>query len=124
MALDRQHFALQTRRDMTDKNEIIDTLKNVQDPEISMNIVDLGLIYGLDWDEHKGTVHIDMTLTSPGCPLGPELIREIKRALRVFPDVRQVDVDLVWSPLWHPSMMSEYAKDELGYDEELGLSYY
>jgi metal-sulfur cluster biosynthetic enzyme len=109
---------------MTDKNEILETLKKVQDPEIGINIVDMGLIYGLDWDEDKGQVHIEMTLTSPGCPLGPELIRDIKRELRVFADIRQVDVDLVWNPLWHPSMMSDQAKDELGYDEELGLSYY
>jgi len=109
---------------MTDKNEILEALKKVEDPEISMNIVDLGLVYGLDWDEDKGQVHIAMTLTTPGCPLGPELIHEIKRELRAFAGIRQVDVDLVWSPLWQPSMMSEYAKDELGYDEELGLSYY
>jgi metal-sulfur cluster biosynthetic enzyme len=124
MALERQRFALQTRRDMTDKSEILETLKNVQDPEIGMNIVDLGLVYSLDWDEDGGKVHIDMTLTSPGCPLGPELIRAIKRELGAFADIQQVDVDLVWSPLWHPSMMSQNAKDELGYDEELGLSYY
>jgi metal-sulfur cluster biosynthetic enzyme len=69
-------------------------------------------------------VHVTMTLTSPGCPLGPELIREIKRELQALAGIQQVDVDLVWSPIWHPSRMSDYAKDELGYDEELGLSYY
>jgi metal-sulfur cluster biosynthetic enzyme len=111
---------------MTTKSEIVDALKNVEDPEIGMNIVDLGLIYGLDWDEEEGAVHVDMTLTSPGCPLGPELIRNIKRELRPLDDVMDVEVNLVWQPLWHPSMMSDYAKDELGYDEEmgLGLGYY
>jgi metal-sulfur cluster biosynthetic enzyme len=111
---------------MTTKSEIAEALKNVMDPEIGMNIVDLGLIYGLDWDEGGGQVHVDLTLTSPGCPLGPELIRDIKRELRPLDDVRAVEVDLVWQPLWHPSMMSDYAKDELGYDEELGmgLGYY
>jgi metal-sulfur cluster biosynthetic enzyme len=108
---------------MTTKNEIVDALKEVYDPEIGMNIVDLGLIYGVDWDEGEGDVHVDLTLTSPGCPLGPEIIRDIKRELRDFEDVLHVDVDLVWSPLWHPSMMSDYAKDELGYDEEFGLGY-
>ena len=109
--------------EMTDRSEIVELLENVEDPEIGMNIVDLGLIYGLDLDEAEGSVHIDLTLTSPGCPFGPELIREIKRELRAVDEIREVDVDLVWKPLWHPVMMSDYAKDELGYDEELGLTY-
>ena len=106
---------------MTTRTDLIEALQNVEDPEIGMNIVDLGLIYGVHWDEEEGDVHVDLTLTSPGCPLGPEIIRDIKRALRRFDDIYDVDVELVWKPLWHPSMMSEYAKDELGYDEELGL---
>ena len=106
---------------MTDQSEILKALEHVEDPEIGMNIVDLGLVYGLDWDEETGQVHIDLTLTSPGCPYGPELIREIKRELRDQEEVLGVDVELVWRPLWHPRMMSDYAKDELGYDEELGL---
>jgi metal-sulfur cluster biosynthetic enzyme len=108
---------------MTDKSEILEALKEVYDPEIGINIVDLGLIYGVDWDEEEGHVHIDLTLTSPGCPLGPEIIRDVKRELRDFEDVFSVDVDLVWRPLWHPRMMSDHAKDELGYDEELGLGF-
>ncbi len=108
---------------MATRSEIVEALKEVYDPEIGMNIVDLGLVYGVDWDEDKGHVHVDLTLTSPGCPLGPEIIRDIKRQLWDLDDVLGVDVDLVWSPLWHPSMMSDYAKDELGYDEQLGLGY-
>jgi metal-sulfur cluster biosynthetic enzyme len=106
---------------MTTKTELIEALTEVVDPEIDMNIVDLGLVYGFDWDEDKGQVHVDLTLTSPGCPLGPEIIRDIKRELRDFEDVLSVEVDLVWKPLWHPKMMSDFAKDELGYDDELGL---
>lgn len=106
---------------MTTKKEILESLKEVYDPEIGMNIVDLGLIYGVDWDDGQGHVHVSLTLTSPGCPLGPEIIRDIKRELRDIEDVLGVDVDLVWSPLWHPRMMSEYAQEELGYDEEFGL---
>lgn len=111
---------------MTTKGEIVEALKEVYDPEIGMNIVDLGLIYAVDWNEENGQVHIDLTLTSPGCPLGPQIIRDIKQHVRESEEVLGVDVDLVWSPLWHPSMMSDYAKDELGYDEELGmgLGYY
>jgi metal-sulfur cluster biosynthetic enzyme len=108
---------------MATRDEITKALEHVEDPEIGMNIVDLGLVYGADWDEDKGRVHIDLTLTSPGCPYGPELIRDVKRELRAIEDVLDVDVELVWKPLWHPSMMSDYAKDELGYDEELGLGY-
>jgi metal-sulfur cluster biosynthetic enzyme len=111
---------------MTTKAALVEALKKVDDPEIGMNIVDLGLVYGLHWDENSGEAHVDLTLTSPGCPLGPEIMREIKRELRSLDEVYDVDVDLVWKPLWHPSMMSDYAKDELGYDEELGmgLGYY
>jgi metal-sulfur cluster biosynthetic enzyme len=108
---------------VTDRNEALESLKEVYDPEIGMNIVDLGLVYGIDWDEEKGRVHVDLTLTSPGCPLGPQIIRDIRWALGEIEDVLEADVDLVWSPLWHPSMMSDYAKDELGYDEELGLGF-
>jgi metal-sulfur cluster biosynthetic enzyme len=111
---------------MTSKSEILEALKEVYDPEIGVNIVDLGLVYGVDWEDERGHVHVDLTLTSPGCPLGPEIIRDIKRELRALSDIRDVDVDLVWSPLWHPRMMSDDAKEELGYDEELGmgLGYY
>lgn len=109
---------------MTTEDTLLAALKDVDDPEIGMNIVDMGLVYDLGWDEEEGAVHIDLTLTSPGCPLGPEIIRDIKRTLRAFDDVYDVDVDLVWSPLWQPSMMSDYAKDELGYDDELGLTYF
>ena len=108
---------------MTNRSEIMESLKEVYDPEIGVNIVDLGLIYGVDWDEHRGRVHVDLTLTSPGCPLGPEIILDIRQALAKIDDVLEAEVDLVWSPLWHPSMMSEDAKDELGYDEEFGMGF-
>lgn len=108
---------------MTDRNEIVESLREVYDPEIGMNIVDLGLVYGVDWDDEKGRVHVDLALTSPGCPLGPQIIRDIRWALGEIEDVLEADVDLVWRPLWHPAMMSDYAKDELGYDEELGMSF-
>ena len=106
---------------MTEKSEIVAALGEVEDPEIGMNIVDLGLIYGVDWDEQRGQVHVDLTLTSPGCPLGPQIMGDIRRTLSRFDDVLEAKVDLVWKPLWHPSMMSDYAKDELDYDEELGM---
>jgi metal-sulfur cluster biosynthetic enzyme len=100
---------------------MLESLKQVYDPEIGVNIVDLGLVYGVDWDEEKGQVHVDLTLTSPGCPLGPQIIRDIRWALGEIDEVLEADVDLVWKPLGHPSMMCDNAKDELGYDEELGM---
>jgi metal-sulfur cluster biosynthetic enzyme len=108
---------------MSIRSQVLEALKNVLDPEMGVNIVDLGLVYGVDIDDRTGHAHIDLTLTSPGCPLGPEIIRNIKRELQDLDGIIGVDVDLVWRPLWHPSMMSDDAKDELGYDEELGLSY-
>ncbi len=85
----------------------------VYDPELGLNIVDLGLIYDITVAESKA--EITMTLTSPGCPVGPELITNVRRSLSVYDDIDEVDVHLVFSPPWHPSMMSEEAKDELGY---------
>jgi len=108
---------------MTTKGDILAVLSTVYDPEIGMNIVDLGLVYGVDWDQDKGLVHVDLTLTSPSCPLAPQMIRDIKRELWELEDVLHVDVDLVWKPMWHPSMMSDYAKGELGYDDEFGLGF-
>jgi len=92
-------------------------LRDVYDPEIGVNIVDLGLIYNVDVEpeEKEGFVHIEMSLTSPGCPAGPMIITDVHRALQVFEDIKEVDVELVWSPYWNPSMMSEDAKEELGY---------
>ena len=108
---------------MLSKDQVLEALERVEDPEIGMDVLNLGLVYGLDLDEEKEEVHVDLSLTSPGCPFGPELIREIKRELRKLDAGLSVEVELVWQPLWHPSMMSDYAKDELGYDEELGLTY-
>jgi metal-sulfur cluster biosynthetic enzyme len=107
---------------MISQSEALEALYRVEDPELGMNIVDLGLVYGLVLDDEAQEVRIDLTLTSPGCPFGPELIRAIKRELEALDPGMAVDVDLVWKPLWNPSMMSEFAKDELGYDEELGLN--
>jgi len=95
-------------------DDVRETIRNeVYDPELGLNIVDLGLIYDIDVVGNK--VDITMTLTSPGCPVGPELITNTRRALSRFEDLEEVDIKLVFSPPWHPSMMSEEAKDELGY---------
>ena len=95
------------------RDDVREGLKNVYDPEIGVNIVDLGLVYDADIAEN-GDVLVTMTLTSLGCPLGPVIVQEVTDALKGFEDIGQVDVKLVWSPPWSPDMMSEEAKDELG----------
>jgi metal-sulfur cluster biosynthetic enzyme len=93
--------------------DVREGLKNVYDPEIGINIVDLGLVYDTDVAE-SGDVLVTMTLTSLGCPLGPVIVQEVQGALRDLPGVGDIDVKLVWSPPWSPDAMSEEAKDELG----------
>jgi len=95
------------------KDDVYTGLKNVYDPEIGINIVDLGLVYDADIQE-SGDVLITMTLTSLGCPLGPVIVQEVNNALKDLPGIGASDVKLVWSPPWSPDMMSEDAKDELG----------
>ncbi|MGE5619238.1 MAG: metal-sulfur cluster assembly factor [Sphingomonadaceae bacterium] len=93
---------------------VMESLKEVHDPELAINIVDLGLVYGVEIEDRS--VRVRMTLTSPGCPIGPMLQALVHGAVsKRFPDVKQVHVDLVWSPPWDPySMASEEAKDALG----------
>jgi metal-sulfur cluster biosynthetic enzyme len=95
------------------EDHVREGLKNVYDPEIGINIVDLGLVYDTDISE-SGDVLVTMTLTSLGCPLGPVIVQEVQGALGDLPGVGEVDVKLVWSPPWSPELMSEDAKDELG----------
>ena len=86
----------------------------VVDPELMLNIVDIGLIYGVEISE-ENSAEITMTLTSPGCPAGPQIISDVQRETHTaFPDLEEVNVHLVWTPFWNPEMMSEEAKDELG----------
>ncbi|CAN5559448.1 iron-sulfur cluster assembly protein [soil metagenome] len=95
------------------REDVREGLKTVYDPEIGVNIVDLGLVYDCDVEE-EGNVLVTMTLTSLGCPLGPVIVSEVQSALKDFEGVGEVDVKLVWSPPWSPALMSEEAKDELG----------
>jgi metal-sulfur cluster biosynthetic enzyme len=94
-------------------------LQPVQDPEIHISIVDLGLIYGAELkdSEHGAgkSVKVSMSLTSPACPYGPMLLASVHGALAKLPGVRDVDVDLTFAPTWDPrTMASEDAKDQLG----------
>ncbi len=99
---------------MTFEEEILDLLKRVYDPEIRVDIVELGLVYGIFMREN-GLLGIKMTLTAPGCPVSDQIIRDVKFAASRHKDVTDVDVELVWDPPWNRDMMSEEAKLMLGY---------
>ena len=94
--------------------KIIEALKTIYDPEIPVNIYDLGLIYGVDVDS-KGDVIIQMTLTAPGCPVAGYMPSEVESKVCDIPGVVSCRVDLVWDPPWDPSRMSEAAKLQLGF---------
>ncbi|MBA2362454.1 MAG: metal-sulfur cluster assembly factor [Chloroflexia bacterium] len=98
---------------MTNEEAITEALKEVYDPEIGINIVDLGLVYNAVIEE--GAVNVEMTLTSMGCPAGPMIVQQVEEMLEPLDGVKDVRVEIVWSPAWNPTMMSEDAKMELGY---------
>jgi probable FeS assembly SUF system protein SufT len=93
-----------------------DQLKTCYDPEIPVNIVDLGLVYPCELQEDEGLkdVKIKMTLTAPGCGMGPVLASDVKSKVEALPGVKQADVEVVFDPMWDRSMMSEAAKLQLG----------
>ncbi len=99
---------------MITKEEVIEKLKNVYDPEIPVNVVDLGLIYKVDVDD-KNNITIDMTLTAPGCPLAGMIAKYVEEELKKMEEVGEITVNLVWEPQWTPDMMSEEAKQKLGW---------
>ena len=95
------------------KNEIIEAMKTVYDPEIPVSIYELGLIYDVDVDS-DGTANIRMTLTSPGCPVAGTLPGEVESKARMESGATDVEVEVVWDPTWTMDMMSDGAKLELG----------
>jgi FeS assembly SUF system protein len=92
---------------------VIAALRSVRDPEIPVNIYDLGLIYRIELKDH-GSVEIDMTLTAPGCPVAGEIISWVRKAVSAVEGIKQVNVNLVFDPPWDQEKMSEEAKLELG----------
>lgn len=91
---------------------VIEALRQVIDPELMINIIDLGLIYAINHGE--GKVQIDMTLTSPACPAGPQLVQQSKMVLERIPGVREAQIKLVMTPPWTPDRMTDEARDQLG----------
>ena len=95
------------------KDSIMGALELVEDPEIGMDIVNLGLVYDLKMEE-DGILTVDMTLTSMGCPLAGVIVDQVKAALKDIPEVKDTIVNIVWNPPWTKDMMSRYAKIALG----------
>jgi FeS assembly SUF system protein len=96
------------------EEQIVKMLKTVYDPEIPVDIYNLGLIYGIDVDDEKNVL-ITMTLTAPACPMADFIVEDVKMKVESIPDVKKVEVKIVFEPEWHKDLMSEEAKLELGF---------
>jgi metal-sulfur cluster biosynthetic enzyme len=98
------------------EESILAAIRQVRDPELMVNIVDLGLVYGIGVDEVEGktNIHVIMTMTTPACPFGPELIQEVKDVVGGLEGAGTVEVQITLSPPWTPERMTEEARDELG----------
>lgn len=97
---------------MPDQETILDALRTVKDPELNVNIVDLGLVYTIQAKDDQ--VDVEMTLTSPACPAGPEILRNAVAAIETMQGISKANVKLVMSPPWSPDRMTDAARDELG----------
>jgi len=97
---------------MVTKEEVYEALQSCYDPEIPVNIVDLGLVYDIEVNEDK--VAVKMTLTAPGCGMGAMIASQAQQKILTLPDVKEATVDLVWEPPWEASMMSAEARQKLG----------
>ena len=87
-------------------------LRKVKDPELNLNIIDLGLVYGVRVDGTK--VSVDMTLTSPACPAGPQIVSEAERVVKAMPGVEEVAINLVWTPFWSPDLIEPRVRAYMG----------
>jgi metal-sulfur cluster biosynthetic enzyme len=98
---------------MPTRDEVIDALRAVEDPELGMDIVELGLLYDVEVEGPK--VHVTFSLTSMGCPVGPMIEQQISETVAGMPGVEQVEPELTWDPPWSPEKMSDDAKFILGF---------
>lgn len=99
---------------MVTQDQVRAVLRRVKDPELNLNILDLGLVYEIDVDQETGDVHVQMTLTSPGCPSGPEIISDAQSAIEGLEGAGTVDVELVWTPYWTPERIDPRLRAFLG----------
>ena len=94
--------------------KVLEVLRQVPDPEVGVNIVDLGLVYTVKKDDDNKTLEVDVTLSTPGCPVGDTIIQHIQTILEVTYPGYDVTVNLVWEPQWTPDMITERGREELG----------
>lgn len=99
---------------MVTKDEVLEALKNVADPEIGYDVVNLGLVYDIQINGNR--VYVKMTMTAPTCPVTPWILSEAQRVVEELPGVEACDIELVWDPPWNPKMMSDEAKQALNID--------
>lgn len=104
-----------TAEELRITEKAIEMLRTVFDPEIPVNVYDLGLIYKIDYDVDTKTLHVDMTLTAPSCPAADFILEDVRQKLVSIKGPEKVDLRLVFEPVWDQSMMSEEAKFELGF---------
>ncbi len=97
------------------QERVIDVLKTVFDPEIPVNIYDLGLIYRIELNEDNTELSVDMTLTAPNCPAADFIVEDVRQKLETITGIEKVEVNLVFEPEWDKDMMTEEAKMELGF---------
>lgn len=109
----------ETENKMSEEQRIlektVEVLKTVYDPEIPVNIYDLGLVYRIEYTEEDSTLHVDMTLTAPSCPAADFILEDVRQKLMGIEGPKKVDLRLVFEPEWTQDMMSEEAKLELGF---------
>ena len=113
MAVEPNNDEMSPSDDVLTEEQVLDALRGVYDPELGINIVDLGLVYAVEVAD--GRVHIEYTLTTMGCPIGPLIEQQMQAFLANVPGVQEVDAEMVLRPPWSPEMMSEEAKAALGF---------
>ena len=114
-AVSNDNGSLQTEEELKITEQAIEMLRTVFDPEIPVNVYDLGLIYKIDYEASNKTLHVDMTLTAPHCPMADFIMEDVRQKLLSVDGPEKLDLRLVFEPEWNQDMMSEEAKLELGY---------
>ncbi|EGC85068.1 putative FeS assembly SUF system protein [Prevotella denticola CRIS 18C-A] len=115
MSVKKIHYKMTQEEKTKIEERIVDVLKTVYDPEIPVNIYDLGMIYKIDVDE-KGNLDMDMTFTAPSCPAADFILEDVRTKVESVDGVKSANINLVFDPVWDQSMMSEEARVELGFD--------
>ncbi len=112
---DDLHLTESTEEDQLSQERelVLETLRSILDPELGINVIDLGLVYELRVEQKE--IYVKMTMTTPGCPMHGSIIEAVERALKMFFPLKATSVDLVWKPQWTPERLSPAAKEQLGF---------